>query len=371
MAKKEDERSLNVRQGVAAPAAINPHLKTKIRPDLSTATIIEGLISGNKIYLSKAITLVESTQRNHTQQAQELVEACLPHSGASVRIGITGTPGVGKSTFIEALGLALIKQGRKVAVLAIDPSSQLSKGSILGDKTRMEQLSRQEDAYIRPSPAGDTLGGVARKTRESIILCEAAGYDTILIETVGVGQSEVAVHALSDFFLLLLLPGAGDELQGIKRGIVEMADLIVVNKADGDRVLLAKQARAAYKNALHLFPPKDSQWIPQVLTCSAISGTGLPEILETLFEFIAFTQKNAYFDSNRKLQARYWLYETINDRLRADFFQHPSVREKLSFIEKEVLSGQISSFQGAEKLLELFLSKKKAESDDLSGPQPS
>lgn len=363
-AKKEEEKGLN-------PAAINPQLRARSKEVPRTDAIIEGILQGNNIFLSKAITLVESTQRKHARQAQDIVEACMPHSGASIRIGITGTPGVGKSTFIEALGLELIKQGRRVAVLAIDPSSQVSKGSILGDKTRMEQLSRQAKAYIRPSPAGETLGGVARKTRESIILCEAAGYDTLLIETVGVGQSEVAVHALSDFFLLLLLPGAGDELQGIKRGIVEMADLVVVNKADGDRVPLAKQARAAYQNALHLFPPKENQWIPQVLTCSAISGAGIPEILETLSQFVDFTQKNAYFDSNRKQQALYWLYESIQERLKADFFRHASVREKRPFIEKEVLSGQISSFQGAEKLLELFLTKKMAESDDLPGQDPS
>jgi LAO/AO transport system kinase len=266
-----------------------------------------------------------------------------------------------KSTFIERFGLDLLEQQKKITILAIDPSSQLTRGSILGDKTRMEALSRSEDVFIRPTPSGQTLGGVARKTRETILLCEAAGFDTIIIETVGVGQSEIAVHSMVDFFLLLLLPGGGDELQGIKRGIVEMADMIAVNKADGERLGLAKQAKRAYQNALHLFPPKESGWTPPVVLCSGMSGMGIPEINEYLEQYVEMTADNGYFEKKRLDQAKYWLYETIQQRLRQLFFTHPKVKERLPAIEKDILEGKLSSFQGAERLLNLFDHKNRSE----------
>jgi LAO/AO transport system kinase len=320
---------------------------------------VEGIKQGQRVALAKAITLIESTRPEHHELAQQIIEQCLPHSGRSVRIGITGTPGVGKSTFIEAFGQHLIHEAnRKIAVLAVDPSSQVSRGSILGDKTRMEQLSHQEAAFIRPSPAGDSLGGVARKTREAIILCEAAGYDTIIIETVGVGQSETAVHSMTDFFLLLLLPGAGDELQGIKRGIVEMADLAVVNKADGERLTLAKQAKREYRNALHLLPPKASQWIAKVEICSATSGMGIPEIWSDIQAYVKQTKENGYFERNRSDQAKYWLHETIKQALQQAFFSHPAVSAQMRSTEQAVVEGRQSSFQAADDLLSLFLKGK-------------
>ena len=235
--------------------------------------------------------------------AQSIIEKCLPYSSKSIRIGITGVPGAGKSTFIETFGLHITDEGRKLAVLTIDPSSEQTKGSILGDKTRMEQLSIHPDAFIRPSPAAGTLGGVARKTRETIILCEAAGFDTILVETVGVGQSETAVHSMVDFFLLLMLTGAGDELQGIKRGIMEMADIIAITKADGSNKMVAEGARVSFQNTLHLFPPKPSGWVPQVITCSALTNTGINELWEIIMEYITFTRKSGYFEELRRQQA--------------------------------------------------------------------
>ena len=268
---------------------------------------------------------------------------------------ITGAPGVGKSTFIEALGMHLVGQGKRVAVLAVDPSSSLSGGSILGDKTRMEQLSVNELAFIRPSPSGDSLGGVARKTRETILLVEAAGYDTVLVETVGVGQSEIAVHSMTDVFVLLLLPGAGDELQGIKRGIVEMADLLVVNKADGDRQKLANQARAHYLNATHLLPPKLSGWSPQVLACSAAEGRGISEIWEAVTAQRAHTLSNGFFQKNRQQQARYWLQESLQAGLQRIFYHHPAVRERLAALEPEVVAGRMSPFSAAESVVSAFL----------------
>ncbi|RMG80724.1 MAG: methylmalonyl Co-A mutase-associated GTPase MeaB, partial [Bacteroidetes bacterium] len=288
----------------------------KKRPQKSVGEYVEGILRGDLVLLSQAITLVESTKAEHQMLGTEIVEKCLPHTGQSIRIGITGAPGVGKSTFIESFGLHLINQSRKVAVLAIDPTSQVSKGSILGDKTRMAKLSAHPRAYVRPSPAGESLGGVARKTRETILLCEAAGFDAVLVETVGVGQSEIAVHSMVDFFLLLLLPGAGDELQGIKRGIVEMADLIAINKADGDNEKAAKIAQRAYRNALHLFPPKESGWAPKVLTCAGLTGLGIAEIWLQIIDYQSFTQKNNFFKKRRTQQLRQWLHDTLDDQLK-------------------------------------------------------
>jgi LAO/AO transport system kinase len=339
-----------------AVESINPQFQAHRKKQLLTpSAYVEGILVGNRVVLSQAITLVESTRSDHQDLAQHIVESCLPYAGKSIRIGITGTPGVGKSTFIEAFGMHITEGGKKLAVLAIDPTSQLTRGSILGDKTRMMHLSMNENAFIRPSPAGDSLGGVARKTRESIVLCEAAGFDTIIIETVGVGQSETAVHSMTDFFLLLLLPGAGDELQGIKRGIVEMADLIAVNKADGEREKMAKQAQAFYKNALHLLPLKPSNWIPQVMTCSALSKLGIADIWHLILDYQRFTIENKFFNDNRKAQAAYWLHESIEEALKKLFYQDPSVKTHLNTIEKQVLGGEITSFKGAEIILKQWI----------------
>ncbi len=336
---------------------INPAARQQFnrRKTLTVDEYVEGIRAGNRVVLSRAITLIESTRTDHYEQAQEIIAACLSHASASVRVGVTGTPGVGKSTFIEALGKHVTDAGHRIAVLAIDPTSQVTRGSILGDKTRMANLATNENAFIRPSPAGDSLGGVARKTREAIVLCEAAGYDVVLVETVGVGQSETAVHSMVDFFLLLLLPGAGDELQGIKRGIVEMADLIAVNKADKDKLKLAQQARREYKNALHLYPAKPSGWIPEVMTCSALEGTGIAEIWETIQRYKTAMQENNFWISNREKQATFWLYESIKNDLHRSFFTHKKIKEKLSQVEANVAAGKLSPFKGAEELMKLFL----------------
>jgi LAO/AO transport system kinase len=291
----------------------------------------------------------------HQELARSIIRNSLPLAGKSVRIGITGVPGVGKSTFIEALGISITASGSKLAVLAIDPSSERSGGSILGDKTRMEALAADENAFIRPSPAGGSLGGVARKTRETIILCEAAGYDVIFIETVGVGQSETTVHSMVDFFLLLMLAGAGDELQGIKRGIMEMADLIAITKADGSNKEKAERARTEYKNALHLFPPSESGWIPRVLTCSSQEQTGIEDIWQSIGEYVSFVKENGYFSQKRSRQSKYWMYEFIHESLQSHFYTQPEVARKLGRLEKKVLEGRISSFHAAMEILKDYL----------------
>lgn len=357
--KPSDSALKQTRTPQEAPSSLNPKLSIQRKKHISklpsSQDLVSGILAGDRVALAKAITFVESTNEKHQALAQDIIAACLPHSGQSVRLGITGTPGVGKSTFIESIGQYIIQQGHRPAILAIDPSSQLSKGSILGDKTRMEKLSQQTAAFIRPSPTSGSLGGVAKKTRETVILCEAAQYDVIIIETVGVGQSEISVHAMVDFFLLLLLPGAGDELQGIKRGIMEMADLIAVNKADGDREKLARQAQLAYKNALHLFPPKESQWIPPVQLCSALQEKGLVEIWASISDFLQQTKENGFFEQQRRKQALYWMHESINQQLGQLFYQHPKVSSRLAELEAEVLAGRQSSFQAANALLSLFV----------------
>jgi LAO/AO transport system kinase len=298
---------------------------------------------------------VESQKSDHQSVAQDLIEKCLPHSGHSIRIGITGVPGAGKSTSIDAFGMHLIHdRNKRLAVLAIDPSSERSKGSILGDKTRMEEISREAHAFIRPSPSAGSLGGVARKTRETIILCEAAGFDTVFVETVGVGQSETAVHSMVDFFLLIQLAGTGDELQGIKRGIMEMADGIIVNKADGSNIEKANLAAAQYRNALHLFPLPPSGWTPKVSTYSGYYKIGIPEIWDMVYEYIAFTQKNGYFDFRRNSQSKYWMYESINEQLRNHFYQSPEIENELIIKEQDVLNSKISSFMAAKQLLDKY-----------------
>ena len=335
--------------------SINKNFHLKKRDEISLEKYVSGILSGNVSLLSAAITLIESANPRHRKLAEQIIEECLPHSGKSIRVGITGVPGVGKSTFIESFGTFLTTQERKVAVLAIDPSSQKSGGSILGDKTRMEDLSTNKNAYVRPSPAKGSLGGVARNTRETIILCEAAGYDTVLIETVGVGQSEITVKGMVDFFLLLMLAGAGDELQGIKRGIMEMADAVVITKADGENINNSKRAKTEYKNALHLFPSSESNWIPSVSTCSAYDNVGINDVWNTIQSYHNQTIINGYFEHKRKAQSKYWMYETINEELKRTFFNHPEISREIKIIEQKVTEGSLSPFKAAHLLLEKSL----------------
>ena len=318
-----------------------------MRKEFNINEMTDGILSSNISYVSKAITLVESTKHEHQEQAQQIINTIIKHSGNSFRLGITGVPGVGKSTFIESYGLEVINRGHKLAVLAIDPSSQLSKGSILGDKTRMEQLSVHPKAFIRPSPSSGSLGGVARKTKESIIICEAAGYDYIFIETVGVGQSETAVHQLTDFFLLLMLAGAGDELQGIKRGIMEMADGIVITKADGTNTDKAKMARGEYARALHLFPPTESNWIPEVLTCSSTENKGIKEVYDMIDKYKRHNVSRGFYETKRAHQTKQWLHQTINDTLIERFYSNPIIKEEILKIEKQLKKNQINPYQAA------------------------
>lgn len=348
------DSALKVNQGIEQPPIVNPNYQRQKRRNLTVDNFLEGITQGNITILSQAITLIESTLPQHHDTAQQIIERCLPHSGKSVRIGITGVPGAGKSTFIEAIGSKVTAMGHKLAVLAIDPSSERSKGSILGDKTRMETLVHDPKAFIRPSPSAGSLGGVARKTRESVILCEAAGFDVIFIETVGVGQSETAVHSMVDLFLLLQISGAGDELQGIKRGIMEMADVVAITKADGTNINKAQLAKAHYINALQLFPMPASGWRPKVFTTSATEGTGLMELWGSIEDFIKFTKNNKYFENNRANQAKYWMYETINARLKDNFFQSPTIEPLLAVYEKSVLENKLSSFAAATELLDKY-----------------
>jgi len=354
--KKQNESALKVNKGVKQPSIVNPNLtagaKRRFRKERLTADqYFEGIRHGDRSFLSRAITLIESTLPDDKETAKALINKCLPFSGNSFRIGITGVPGVGKSTFIESFGLSLIEQGKKVAVLAIDPSSSRTQGSILGDKTRMEKLSVTANAFIRPSSSAGTLGGVTRNTRESIVLCEAAGFDIILVETVGVGQSETAVSQMVDFFLLLMLAGGGDELQGIKRGIMEMADVIVINKADGDNQQKARLAKQEYQNALHLFPPSESGWVPSVVTASGLTGNGLEEIQHYLDQFIKLTKNNGFFDKHRKQQLLAILKETIGDTLATRFYNNEVIREKMKLYEQKILSGNITPYEAADALL--------------------
>ncbi len=356
--KKIKHSALHEKAGISPPEIVSSNAVNqvqkfrKIQP--SSQELIDGILSENISALSRAITLVESTNVNHLAKANEVINACLPHANKSVRIGITGVPGVGKSTFIEAFGKYLTGLGKKVAVLAVDPSSTISHGSILGDKTRMEELVKDANAYIRPSASGETLGGVARKTREAITLCEACGFDTILIETVGVGQSETAVHSMVDFFLLLKISGAGDELQGIKRGIMEMADAIVINKADGDNIKKANLAKLEFNRALHLFPAKKSGWTPTTSTCSAITHDGIPEVWESIEKFIKLTKGNNYFFEKRKEQNQYWMLETINEQLKTNFYNHTEIQKLLDSTKKAVQNDEISPFAAAQLLLEKY-----------------
>lgn len=350
---------LTVNEGVAQPPVVNPYLKKYRRKPMPTAgEMVDGILKGDVTMLSRAVTLVESLVPSHQQLAQEVIEKCLPYSGNSRRIGITGVPGAGKSTSIDVFGLHVLRQGGKLAVLAIDPSSERTKGSILGDKTRMEKLSVHPDAFIRPSPSAGSLGGVARKTRETIVLCEAAGFNNIFVETVGVGQSETAVHSMVDFFLLIQLAGTGDELQGIKRGIMEMADGIVINKADGDNIDRARLAQAQFRSALHLFPPTTSGWMPEVLTYSGYYELGIPEVWDMIDRYFEFVKSNGSFETRRRQQARYWMYETINEQLRNHFYNDPEVERMLADKEMRVLSNRQSSFTAARDVLDHYFNRK-------------
>ena len=356
MNKKEANKSaLNEKKGVAQPKSISVKvastLKTKRIKVPATKELIKGILKKDKTALSRSITLVESTVQKHQDQAREIIETCLTHANNSIRIGITGVPGVGKSTFIEQFGTLLTKINYKVAVLAVDPSSSISGGSILGDKTRMEDLVREPNAFIRPSASRNSLGGVARNTREAIILCEAAGYNLILIETVGVGQSETVVHSMTDFFLLLKLAGAGDELQGIKRGIIEMADSIVINKADGNNITAAQLAKTEFNRALHLYPDKGNDWTPKTLTCSALHNEGVSEIWELIQKYNSITKENGYFQQKRNDQNRYWLLQTIESTLKSDFYNHQKIKEELKKQLILISENKTSPFEAANYLL--------------------
>ena len=356
--KKSFKSALIVNPGIEQPSSINRDALQRQRKHrkrtLSPEQYFEGIINGNIPILSQAITLVESSLPAHHELGQQVIEKCIPRAGNSLRIGITGVPGVGKSSFIEALGGTITSRGGKLAVLAIDPSSERSKGSILGDKTRMETLSSDPKAFIRPSPSAGSLGGVARKTREAIILCEAAGFDTIFIETVGVGQSETIVHSMVDFFLLLMLAGAGDELQGIKRGIMEMADMLAITKADGDNVHKANLAKAQYESALHLFPATESGWTPIVRTCSSLTKTGIDVIWEDMLSYMHFTKGNGYFQSRRLKQATFWMHQSILESLKEDFYGNPAVKTALKEAEKDVIAQKISSFAAARNVFNRY-----------------
>jgi LAO/AO transport system kinase len=358
---EEYKCALNINKGISQPPSVNPDALKRIssnrKKKYSAEEYISGILSGNRTVLSQAITLLESSHPKHFEISQEIIERCLSHSTKSVRIGITGVPGAGKSTFIETFGKLITGKGKKLAVLAIDPSSNHTRGSILGDKTRMENLSVDPNAFIRPSPAAGTLGGVARKTRETIILCEAAGFDTIIVETVGVGQSETAVSSMVDFFLLLMLAGAGDELQGIKRGIMEMADTIAINKADGNNKLMAERAAVEYQNALHLFPPAPSGWITRVMICSAVQNTGIDEIWNSITGYVEHTKKSGYFEERRKQQAVIRMHDTILENLKSSFYNTEEIKRLSADLEKQLYDGSITSYKAAWIMLNKYFSK--------------
>jgi LAO/AO transport system kinase len=357
---------LQVNSGVEQPSIINPYLKHRRvqRRELSAADMVEGIVKGDVTILSQAVTLVESVNPDHQAKAQEVINKCLPYSGNSIRVGISGVPGAGKSTSIDEFGIHVLKEkGGKLAVLAIDPSSERSKGSILGDKTRMEKLSTHPDSFIRPSPTAGSLGGVARKTRETIILCEAAGFDKIFVETVGVGQSETACHSMVDFFLLIQLAGTGDDLQGIKRGIMEICDAIVINKCDGDNVDKCHMAATNFRNALHFFPMPESGWLPKVLCYSGFYGYGIKEVWDMIYEYMDFVKDNGYFAYRRNEQSKYWMYESINEHLRLNFYNNDVIKRQLQAAERSVLAGEQTSFAAAQQLLDNYFEQIKHVTD--------
>ncbi len=358
----EEYKGLQVNAGVSSQAIINPYLKRGHfrRHEYTTSEMVEGILKGDITVLSQAVTLVESINPDHYSKAQEVIDKCLPYSGKSVRIGISGVPGAGKSTSIDEFGIHVLDRfGGKLAVLAIDPSSERSKGSILGDKTRMERLSQRREAFIRPSPTAGSLGGVARKTRECIILCEAAGFDKIFVETVGVGQSETACHSMVDFFLLIQLAGTGDELQGIKRGIMEISDGIIINKCDGNNVDKCQMAATNFRNALHFFPMPESGWTPKVLCYSGFYGTGIKEVWDMIYQYFDFVKQNGYFDYRRNEQSKYWMYQSINEHLRNSFYHNPLIEDCIKAAEQSVLRGEKTSFKAAADLLSIYYNELK------------
>ncbi|EDM44844.1 arginine/ornithine transport system ATPase [unidentified eubacterium SCB49] len=353
----KNNSALHEQEGIEQPQSFNTTAAQKLmqnrKKKQEVTQLFAGIRAGDKTALSRSITLIESTAQHHQVLAKKLIALCLPYANKSQRIGITGVPGVGKSTFIESFGKLLTSKKHKVAVLAVDPSSTLSRGSILGDKTRMEELVKDENAFIRPSASGDSLGGVARKTRETIILCEAAGFDTIIIETVGVGQSETTVHSMTDFFLLLKLAGAGDELQGIKRGIIEMADSIVINKADGENVKAAKLAKVEFNRALHLYPAKESNWTPKTVTCSALKNEGIEKVYEIITDYVNQTKASKYFNHKRTEQNKFWLLQTIESQLKAAFYNNPKIKEALKEQLDLIDKNKTTPFEAAEMLMKL------------------
>lgn len=336
--------------GRRVPASGSPR-----RRGLGVPELVDGVLGGNRGLLARAITLIESNAEKHFNTAQAVLRECLPHTGGALRVGITGVPGAGKSSLIEALGTQLTAQGHQVAVLAVDPTSSVTGGSILGDKTRMEALSREPNAFIRPSPTGGMLGGVARKTRETMLLCEAAGFDVVLIETVGTGQSEITVRGMVDFFLLVLITGAGDELQGIKKGVVEIADAIAINKADGDNKVRAEAARGEYNRTLHYLTPATEGWRTRAHTCSAMTGDGVADLWRVMLRFREVTTQSGVWQRRRQEQARDWLHALIEEQLKRDFFSHPAVKSRLDAVESAVMAGETPATSAARDLLRLYL----------------
>jgi LAO/AO transport system kinase len=353
-----DAFAVKVKKGIAGGSSTKKilHKPGKKRSHLTAADYVNGVLKNDKTTLARAITLIESNSPDHYQTAREVLKQLLPHSGQSLRIGITGVPGCGKSTLIETLGCHLLDKGHKVAVLAVDPTSTITKGSIMGDKTRMEKLSRQQNCFIRPSPSGGTLGGVTRKSRETILVCEAAGYDVILIETVGVGQSEVSVRSMVDFFLLVLIAGAGDELQGIKRGVIELADALVVNKADGQNKPKVLLAQSEYSRAVKYIKPATKGWETKVYTCSAFTGEGIPETWQLINEFETLTKKTGVFEKRRRDQALDWVFSMVENYLKDDFYHNKNVSKALSILKGKVLEGTMLPTAAAESLLKTYYS---------------
>lgn len=347
------EFAVNVVKGIDEVSNFSsPNINSVRTKIFSAEDLFKGVINDDRNLLARCITLIESNSQKHHEKAEHILNKLLPYSGNSIRIGISGVPGAGKSTLIEALGLYLIEKGHKVAVLTVDPSSSISKGSILGDKTRMEKLSRENNCFIRPSPSGGNLGGVARKTRETITVCEAAGFDVILIETVGVGQSEITVRSMVDFFLLVMIAGAGDELQGIKKGIIEISDALVFNKADGDNKVKSEIAKTEFSHAVHYLQSFSKNWQAKVLTASAINNVGIQQIWEMILEFVNISKSSKSFYEARNNQSLEWMHSLIKENLVNDFYNNQKVKKELKIIETKLISGEISATSAAELLLE-------------------